>query len=149
VRSVALALTLATVAACGQVRSRPPTSTAARTPESLYERLGGIDAIRALVDDFVAVVAADVRINRAFARTDITRFKIHLVDQICQLAGGPCHYRGRTMKNAHAALRVSGADLDAMLDDLRVSLTKFQVPEREQRELTRALAALAPEIVTR
>ena len=39
--------------------------------KSLYERLGGIDAIRAVVDDFVGNVAADKRINRFFANTDI------------------------------------------------------------------------------
>src|SRR5690349_10128113 len=56
--------------------------------KSLYERLGGMDAIRAVVDDFVGNVAADKRINKFFANTDITRLKTNLVNQICQGTGG-------------------------------------------------------------
>ena len=66
--------------------------------KSLYERLGGIDAIRAVVDDFVGNVAADRRINKFFANTDIPRLKRNLVDQICQSTGGPCTYGGRGMR---------------------------------------------------
>ena len=51
--------------------------------KSLYDRLGGKDAIVAVVDDFVGNVAADNRINRYFAKTDIPRLKRNLVDQIC------------------------------------------------------------------
>src|SRR5690242_5581776 len=57
---------------------------------SLYDRLGGKPAITAVVDDFAARVAADRRINRFFANTDIPTFKGHLVDQICEASGGPC-----------------------------------------------------------
>ena len=50
----------------------------------LYGRLGGYNAITAVVDDFVANVAADKRINRFFANADIGRPKARLVEQICQ-----------------------------------------------------------------
>src|SRR5438093_661096 len=56
---------------------------------SLYERLGGKDAITAVIDDFVARCAADTRINAKFIRTDIPRLKTNLVDQVCQATGGP------------------------------------------------------------
>jgi len=64
---------------------------------TLYERLGGPDAIVAVVDDFVANVAADQRINGFFAKTDIPRLKRLLVEQICAGTGGPC--TGRDMKS--------------------------------------------------
>ena len=66
--------------------------------DTLYERLGGKDAITAVVDEFVARCAADGRINGKFARTDIARLKTMLVDQICQASGGPCTYEGRSMR---------------------------------------------------
>src|ERR1700744_3562072 len=72
--------------------------------KSLYERLGGIDAIRAVVDDFVANGAADKRINKFFAHPEIDRLKRNLVDQICQGTGGPCTYTGRSMMDAHAGM---------------------------------------------
>ena len=57
---------------------------------SLYERLGGLDAITAVVDSFVARCAGDDRINSKFERTDISRLKKMLVDQVCEATGGPC-----------------------------------------------------------
>src|SRR6266498_1417752 len=72
----------------------------ASAQSSLYQRLGGYPAIKAVVDDFVGNVAADKRINRFFARTDIARLKQNLVDQICSGTGGPCIYTGRDMKSA-------------------------------------------------
>lgn len=61
----------------------------------LYDRLGGKPAITAVVDDFVANVAADARINRRFAGTDIPRLKRMLVDQICEAAGARASTRAR------------------------------------------------------
>ena len=50
---------------------------------SLYDRLGGIDAITAVVDDFAGRTAGDPRINGKFAKTDLGRLKSMLVDQVC------------------------------------------------------------------
>jgi hemoglobin len=116
---------------------------------SLYERLGGIDAIKAVVDDFVGNVAADKRINAFFAHTDIDRLKRNLVDQICQGTGGPCTYTGRSMKETHAGMGVRGRDFDALVGDLGKTLKKFKVPGREQKELVAILAPMKTDIVTR
>jgi hemoglobin len=117
--------------------------------KSLYERLGGIDAIRAVVDDFVANVAADKRINKFFAHTDIDRLKHNLVDQICQGTGGPCTYTGRGMKDAHAGMGVRNRDFNALVADLGKTLKKFKVPAKEQGELVAILAPMKKDIVTR
>ena len=115
--------------------------------QSLYERLGGKDAIIAVVDDFVARVSGDARINGFFAHANIPRLKQMLVDQICQASGGPCTYTGRDMKSAHAGMGITSADFEAMLGDLAASLDKFKVGEREKSELLGALAPLKKEIV--
>ena len=117
--------------------------------KSLYERLGGIDAIRAVVDDFVGNVAADKRINKFFAKTDIARLKGNLVNQICQGTGGPCTYTGRSMKETHAGMGVRSRDFNALVGDLGKTLKKFKVPAREQRELVAILAPMKKDIVTR
>ena len=117
--------------------------------KSLYERLGGIDAIRAVVDDFVANVAADKRINGFFAHTDIDRLKHNLVDQICQGTGGPCTYTGRSMRDAHAGMGVRNRDFNALVADLGKTLKKFKVPKRETNELVAILAPMKKDIVTR
>jgi hemoglobin len=115
--------------------------------KSLYERLGGKDAITAVVDDFVGNVAADKRINGYFAKANIPNLKRNLVDQICAATGGPCTYTGKDMKSAHKGMGISDADFNALVEDLQKALNKFKVPDKEQGELLGALGALKPQIV--
>lgn len=117
--------------------------------KSLYQRLGGQKAIVAVVDDFVGNVAADKRINKFFANTDIPRLKRLLVEQICAGTGGPCKYTGRDMKTAHRGLGVGNADFNALVEDLGKTLNKFKVPAREQKELVAILAPMRKDIVER
>jgi hemoglobin len=114
---------------------------------SLYERLGGRDAISAVVDDFVARCAADGRINGKFARTDIPRLKSSLVDQVCEASGGPCTYTGRDMRTTHDGMGVTAAEFDALVGDLVATLDQFGVGETEKSELLGALAPMRPDIV--
>src|SRR5438477_1225378 len=81
-------------------------------------RLGGKDAITAVVDDFVAGCANDSRINAKFARSDIARLKSMLVDQVCEATGGPCTYVGRNMKGTHEGMGVTTGEFDALMEDL-------------------------------
>jgi len=122
--------------------------TSAPKPPSLYERLGGQPAITAVVDDFVANVAADKRINGQFANTNIPRLKMLLVEQICAGTGGPCQYTGRDMKSTHAHLKISEADFNALAEDLTRTLDKFKVPEKERGELMAILGPMKADIVT-
>lgn len=117
--------------------------------KSLYERLGKKPAITAVVNDFVGNVAADKRINRFFAKTDIARLKLRLVEQICAGTGGPCTYRGGSMKAVHKGLGISDGDFNALVQDLGKSLNKFKVPAREQKELVAILAPMRKDIVER
>jgi hemoglobin len=114
---------------------------------SLYERLGGLDAITAVVDAFVARCAADGRINGKFARTDIPRLKANLVDQVCAAAGGPCTYSGRDMRTTHDGMAVTGGEFDALVGDLVATLDSFGVGEAEKSELLAVLGPLRSDIV--
>jgi hemoglobin len=114
---------------------------------SLFERLGGKDAIVAVVDAFVARCAADNRINGKFARTDVTRLKANLVDQVCEAAGGPCTYSGRDMRTTHDQMGVTGGEFDALVQDLIATLDQFGVGEAEKSELLNALAPMRADIV--
>ena len=114
---------------------------------SLFERLGGKDAITAVVDDFVGRCAADARINGKFARTDVPRLKTHLVDQVCAATGGPCTYSGRDMRTTHDGMSVTGGEFDALVANLVATLDQFGVPEAEKGELLGALAPMRGDIV--
>ena len=140
---------LVSAAIIAAVLASSPASAQHMMHKSPYERLGGIDAIKAVVDDFVGNVAADKRINKFFANTDINRLKRNLVAQICQGTGGPCTYTGRSMKDAHAGMGVRSRDFDALVGDLGKTLMKFKVPAHEQHELVAILAPMKKDIVTR
>lgn len=114
---------------------------------SLYERLGGMEAIAAVVEDFRDRVAKDDRINQKFARTDLVRLRKMLIDQVCEAAGGPCTYTGRSMKDAHAGMKVTTGEFDALVQDLVATLNHFKVGKTEQDELLGVLGPLKPDIV--
>src|SRR5689334_8983109 len=119
--------------------------------KSLYERLGGKKAIVAVVDEFVARVAADKRINGFFAATAadpkrLASFKGKLVDQICEASGGPCKYTGKNMKEAHQGMGVSGADFNALVEDLVGALDKFKVAAKDKDALLGVLGPMKSDI---
>jgi hemoglobin len=114
---------------------------------SLYERLGGLDAITAVVENFRDRVAADDRINQKFAKTDLGRLRKMLIDQVCEATGGPCQYTGRDMKEAHKGMGVTSGEFDALVDDLVSTLDHFKVGKAEQNQLLAVLGPLKPEIV--
>lgn len=120
-----------------------------RSSPSLYDRLGGKPTITAVVDDFIANVAADARINGHFANANIPRLKEKLVEQICAGTGGPCTYTGLDMRTAHQGRNISESDFNALVEDLVKSLNKFKVPEREKSELLGILAPMKGDMVTR
>ena len=114
---------------------------------SLYERLGGLDSIAAVVDSFVSRCAGDDRINGKFVRTDGPRLKKMLVDQVCEATGGPCSYTGRGMRETHDGMNVTAGDFDVIVGDLVATLDEFEVPKQEQDELLGLLGPLRSQIV--
>ena len=140
------------VALAGFAALAVTSTTWAQATKSLYDRLGGRTAIVAVVDDFVANCAADTRINKFFAATAadakrLAAFKNNLVEQICEASGGPCKYKGKDMKSAHAGLGISNADFDALVEDLTKTLDKFKVGKAEQGQLLGVLGPMRPQIV--
>jgi hemoglobin len=115
--------------------------------QSLYDRLGGKDAITAVVGEFVGIAAADNRINKKFAKTDINRLKFELIEQICAASGGPCKYTGLSMKAAHKNMGVTDGEFGALVEDLVKALDKFNVKEKEKNELLGLLGPMKPDIV--
>lgn len=154
VQIIAFALVLA---ACGEKKQTADTATAtaaaadtgapAPAPRSLYDRLGGKDAITVVIDDFVANVAADKRINARFAKTNIPHLKQMLVDQVCQATGGPCTYTGKSMRDAHKGMKITEAEFNALVEDLTLSLNKHNVGAQEKTELLTALGGMKGDIV--
>lgn len=119
---------------------------------SLYDRLGKVEAISAVVDKFLANVAADSEINARFAATvadndRLMALRTNLIDQICAGTGGPCTYKGKTMAAAHAGMNITTAEFNALVGDLVAALDHFSVAEKEKNELLAILAPMQSDIV--
>lgn len=114
---------------------------------TLYDRLGGQSSIESVVDQFIANLATDTRINGYFASTDMPRLKRLLVEQLCEATGGPCKYTGRDMKSSHAGLGIDKEDFNALIENLEGALNEFNVSKADQKELLKVLQPMAPDII--
>jgi hemoglobin len=115
--------------------------------DTLFAQIGGEAKLRATVDTLVDVMLVDERINFTFAQTDLAKFKALLYDQLCELAQGPCQYKGRSMFEAHKNIRSTNAQFNALAEDLYIAFEKNGVPYRVQNRLMALLAPMQPEIV--
>ena len=122
----------------------------AQEKKSLYVRLGGYDAIAAVVDDFIGRLVADKRFSKFFvghSEDSLKKIRMHVIDQLCAAAGGPCLYIGRDMKTSHHGLGITSDDWDASAKHLVESLDKFKVPQAEKDELLAFVSTLKKDIV--
>jgi len=118
--------------------------------KTLYERLGGYDAIAAVANDLLPRLRADPQLGRFWAHRGedgVMREKQLLIDFLCASAGGPMYYRGRDMGPTHRGMRISESDWNVFLGHAAATLAKFQVPEAEQRDVVAFVQSIKNEIV--
>jgi hemoglobin len=123
--------------------------SSAQADDSLYQDLGGHDGIAKIVDTATVNFLADDRIKHTFDDTNIDRFKGLLADQLCQLSGGPCVYKGRDMATVHKGFHLTVADFNALVEDLQDGMEKCDVPFRTQNRLLAILAPMKRDVVTK
>jgi len=121
--------------------------------KTLYERLGGVFAIAAVVDDFIDRIMVDPRLNsnpkvdEAHHRVSKAGFKYLVTEQVCHATGGPQRYTGRSMYDSHAHLDITELEWLAFMDDLSQTFDKFDVPPDERRELFAIVQSTKSDIV--
>jgi hemoglobin len=127
-------------------------AAAAAADGSLYERLGGQPAVRAVTDGLVDRIVLDTRVNKWFAHAasspeNTAAYKAKLYDFVCQATGGPCQYAGRDMVAVHKGRAVTSEAFDAVVQDLLAVLDTLKVPEKEKGQLLGILGPLKASIV--
>ena len=121
---------------------------------SLYDRLGGIYNIAAVVDDFIdrimvnPLLNANPKVDEAHHRVSKAGFKYLVTEMVGWATGGPQQYTGKTMKESHEHLGITEPEWQAFLEDFRVTLDKFDVPAAEQNELFAIVESTKADIVT-
>ncbi len=138
----------ASIALLTFVLALPPTALAQEKP--LYERLGGYDAISAVVDDFAAKLFADPVVGkRFFGMGDDSRegFRQKNKNLVCFVTGGPCKLISRSAAVTHGGMGIKASEFDIVVNHLVDTLNKFEVPEQEQQELLAIIGTLRPDIV--
>ncbi|HEY8944429.1 MAG TPA: group 1 truncated hemoglobin [Polyangiaceae bacterium] len=96
---------------------------------TLYERIGGEAAVDAAVDVFYRKVLSDDRISHYFDSVDMDRQRTKQKAFLTFAFGGPNAYTGRDMRAAHASMKLSQADFDAVMENLGATLKELQVPD--------------------
>ncbi len=120
---------------------------------SLYERLGGVYSIAAVVDDFINRIMDDPRLNanpkvdEAHHRVSRSGFKYLVTEMVCWASGGPQKYTGKSMFDSHQHLDITEAEWQVFLGDFQQTLDRFQVPATEQRELFAIVDSTKQDIV--
>ena len=116
-------------------------ATPAMADDSLYKAFGEKAGITALMNQFIKDLQADKRMQPFFEKTNTEQFVQSISNQLCQVSGGPCQYKGPDMKLAHKEMDVNKANFNALVEVLQKSMTTRGIAFNDQN---RMLALLAP-----
>jgi len=119
------------------------------TQETLYDRLGGHDGIRAVVDDFYDRVLADEQLAPYFEDMDMEALRTHQVQFVSAVAGGPVEYTGADMREAHAHMDITAADFDLVGQYLQSALEDNGVPDEHVEAIMSEVVALKAPVLGR
>jgi len=132
-----------------EAKAQGSTNTESKQ-KSLYERLGKYDGIAAFSDEFIKNLAADKTLQRflvGLSEDSKKKLRQHLVDFLCNAAGGPCLYLGRDMKTSHKGLGITEKDWEAGVNALKKTLNTFKIKDPERTEVLSAVEKLKGDIV--
>lgn len=121
--------------------------------QSLYDRLGGVNAIAMVVDRFSDQIIKNPKLNvnpalKAWNETgQLPGLKFMRTLWICQATGGPFRYTGKELDKAHAHLHITSEEFDEVGAEIARALDYFNVPEREQQEVLAAIVSKKAEVV--
>jgi hemoglobin len=118
--------------------------------KTLYERLGGYDAIASVANDLLPRMQADAQLARFYqhrGEDGLRRSRQLLIDFLCSRSGGPLYYTGRDMKITHKGMKISESDWSAFLGHLNATLDALQVPHAERVEVVALMQSTKSDIV--
>ena len=140
--------TFAQGAAKPEMADKPAMPTPTMPTDDLYKTFGEKQGLVKLMDDFMVRLLADPRTGPHFKPSNQQRIKEQLVEQFCQVTGGPCIYKGADMKTAHGNSDIKKSDFNALVEVLQQSMDAQSIPFRAQNQLLAQLAPMNREVIT-
>jgi len=123
------------------VQSDANAGTTPIAGDAVFKALHGQDGIGRIVDALIASLRTDPVTADIFAASDFQRLRRTLIEDVCYVSGGPCHYTGMDMKTAHKHMGLQDIHFNALVQHLEDAMNKEGVPFRDQARL---LAKFAP-----
>ena len=117
--------------------------------DTLFADMGGQPGIDKIVEASVTNYLADPRIKAIFDESNMERVRAEFKVQFCQVAGGPCGYKGHDMTAAHKGLHLTNADFNAVVEDLQAAMETCGVSFAVQNRFLARLAPMQHQVVTR
>ena len=111
-----------------------------------FNAFGGKQGLVKIMDDFMIGLVADPRTKPFFDNEKQTFIKAMLVEQMCELMNGGCHYAGRDMKTSHATMKVNREGFNGLVEQFQFAMDKHSVPFSAQNKLLAKLAPMYREI---
>jgi hemoglobin len=141
IASMALATVMVSMATTSTAQTAPGNAT-------LYKAFGEKTGLVKLMDDFVPRLQADPRLAEAFKNANVVNLKSQLIDQICQVSGGPCEYKGPDMKVTHSNMDITKTDFNALVEVLQKSMDAQGIAFSSQNQLLAKLAPMHRDVIT-
>lgn len=132
-------LSVTLISACSQTAPK----------DQLYQQLGSTVGIEKIVDGLLVEIEQDRQIVHHFRDTDIERFRKLLIEQFCELSGGPCKYTGVSMQESHTGFKITQADFDNLVRHLMKVMTEQNISISAQNQLLGLLAPMYGDVVYR
>ena len=117
--------------------------------DQLYQQLGSTVGIEKIVDGLLVEIERDQQIVHHFRDTEIERFRKLLIEQFCELSGGPCKYTGVSMQESHTGFNITQADFDNLVRHLMKVMTEQNISITAQNQLLGLLAPMYGDVVYR
>ncbi|MFC7754363.1 group I truncated hemoglobin [Tsukamurella soli] len=117
-------------------------------PTSIFDQIGGYEALMAVVDDFYVRVLADGELAGFFTGTTMSRLKGRQVEFFAAALGGPDPYTGAPMKQVHRGRGITMHHFELVAGHLRDALLAAGVPADVASQILRSIAPMARDIVS-
>jgi hemoglobin len=115
--------------------------------QSIFERIGGRDAVDAVVSDFYDRVLDDPLLEPYFEETDMDQFRSHQTQFISTVAGGLVDYDGDDMQTAHEGMGITEDAFASVATHLEAALRANGVPDDDVEAILAEVAAMKDDIV--